>query len=208
MNSHPAQCQCQQAKKYYNASGVEGYGFAHQFSRPTFLKFLKSTAGQKCSSAAETSRIIGSSNTSLVFKTQAFEIRGMNGSCAVSAWSGSCPSMKSLAIHQDRERESVINILNFLPTNQKFIKWVGNHQAFIVKNNFRSNKNQMRSVASETGPSQSSNGVSNGAIQQREQRNHAGGDVDRSSIEKITSGAKQLRISHPPIVPQAMGAAY
>jgi hypothetical protein len=66
----------------------------------------------------------------------------------------------------------------------------------------------MRSVASETGPSQSSNGVNNGGIQQREQRNHAGGDVDRSSIEKTTSGAKQLWISHPPIVPQAMGAAY
>jgi hypothetical protein len=66
----------------------------------------------------------------------------------------------------------------------------------------------MRSVASETGPSQSSNGVNNGGIQQREQRNHAGGDVDRSSIEKTTSGAKQLWISHPPIVPQAMEAAY
>lgn len=208
MNSHPAQCQCQQAKKHYNASGAEGYAFAHQFSRRIFLKFLKSTTRQISSSTAETSRVIGSANTSLVFKTQAFEIRRMNGSCAVSGWSGSCPSVKSLAIHQDRERESVINILNFLPTNQKFIKWVGNHQAFIVKNNFRSNKNQMRSVASETGPSQSSNGISNGAIQQREQRNHASGDVDRSSIEKTTSGAKQLRISHPPIVPQAMGAAY
>lgn len=66
----------------------------------------------------------------------------------------------------------------------------------------------MRSVASETGPSQSGNGINNGAIQQREQRNHAGSDVDRSSIEKTTSGAKQLRISHPPIVPQVMGAAY
>lgn len=170
--------------------------------------FVKPVSGQNCRSAAEAAGIVCGSDAPLIIQSQALNFRWVNGSGSISTWSWRRPGINSLAINQHGEREPIVDVLNIVPANLNFVKRVGNYQTLLKENDFGPNEDQVSGVAGHSSPSEGSDGSQKISFQQLQQRDHSSRNVNRTSVEIVASGAKHFRISHAPIVPQAMGVAH
>jgi len=170
-------------------------------------KLVVSTSGEQGRGAAQTARGVGSPDALLVFKLQSSKFSWMNATSGISAWGRGRPSMVPFASNQNRKRKSVVNVINFMPTNNNLIERVSDLQSFVKEKHLGSNENKVSGVASNQSPTQSDNRVQNSVFQQVQQVDHAGRNINRTSVKVTASGSKKFRICHAAIVPQSMGVA-
>lgn|GEM_PF-1510195 len=207
MNNRPGQGKCEHGQKADDASGVKGQLLFNSMLMLLRKKLVVSTSGEQGRGAAQTARGVGSPDALLVFKLQSSKFSWMNATSGISAWGRGRPSMVPFASNQNRKRKSVVNVINFMPTNNNLIERVSDLQSFVKEKHLGSNENKVSGVASNQSPTQSDNRVQNSVFQQVQQVDHAGRNINRTSVKVTASGSKKFRICHAAIVPQSMGVA-
>lgn len=207
MNNRPGQGKCEHGQKAYDASGVKGQLLFNSMLMLLRKKLVVSSSGEQGRGAAQTTRGVGSPNALLVFKLQSSKFSWMNATSGISTWGRGRPSVVPFASNQNRERISVVNVINFMPTNHNLIERVSDLQSFVKEKYLGSYENKVSGVTSNQSPTQGGNRVQNSVFQQVQQVDHAGRNVNRTSVKVTASGSKKFRICHAPIVPQSMGVA-
>ena len=207
MNNCPGQGKCEHGQKAYDASGIKGQLFLNSRLMLLRKKLVISSSREQGRCATQTTRGVGRPNALLVFKLQSFKFSWMNATSGISAWGRGRPSVVPFASNQYRERKSVVNVFNIMPTNHNLIERVSDLQTFVKEKHLGSDENKVSGVAGNQSPTQGGNRVQNSVFQQVQQVDHAGRNINRTSIKVTASGSKKFRICHAPIVPQSMGVA-
>lgn len=149
-----------------------------------------------------TARRFTGTNHALRISPHAAQIRFVNGSRMVSAWSGSCPSVNGFIINQNRHREFSINGINTLPASGDGQKGINDSDTLVKQDNFGSVKNQISHARNSNRPGESWKQFTWVSPKKNRNGHHDAHDVNHNRHNQIAVRSENLNVCHSAILAQ------
>ena len=156
----------------------------------------KSNARKSYSYARVAARRFASAHTVGVGDLQPSDLSGVNSSTVISTGGLSRPRINFLTTNGDIHREFGADLLNLIPTDSSFAKWVGDCDAFIKDGHLGANKAEVKEVADQQAPTKSCVKAFDTLNKETLRRDTGTEKIDESRKKVTTSCTVDLRITH------------
>ena len=179
-----------------SGSGVKGGFKVERSNAVKSLELIQSGSSNRGGNTGVATRTFSGTDHAAVINSHATNFIGMNRSAVVSARSLRGKSMDFCATDAMNHihRETSINILHLMPTNDEALQGINNQQTFISKNYFRMNENQVENGAHNQSPSQGAKGVCESVINNVYVNQSANCEKGAKSHDVSTTGPKALGV--------------
>ena len=184
-------------KKYEsNESGYIKIRTVRSTDSLALSKSIVTNSSQSNSYARMAARRFTSAHTVGIGNLQSSDLSSVNSSAVISAWGLSRPRVDFFATNADIHREFNADLLNLIPTDRSFAKWVSDFDALIEDSHFRANEAEVKEEADEERPNQGQIKAIKSFYEEALCRKTSAKKIAESGEEVATSSSVDLRISH------------
>jgi len=162
----------------------------------TLSEGIKSNSRKSNSYARVAARRFASAHTVGIRNLQPSYLSGVNSPAVISAWGLGGPRVDFFATDGDVHREFDADLLNLIPADSSFAKWVGDCDALIKDSHLGADEAEMKEIADQQRPTKSCVKAFD-TLNKETLRGDTGTEkIDKSGKKVTTSRAVDLRISH------------
>lgn len=164
--------------------------------QPGFTERIESNPSQCYSNSRVSSRRFSSTHVMSVRNVQPFDLSRMHSSAVIPAWGLGRPGINLFSVNGDIHRVFGANLLNLIPADSDFAKWVGNCDAFIKESDLWTDKCEVKKKADKQRPTQGCDEAF-GSLHKETLRGQTRSEkIDGTGEEVATSRTVTLRIRH------------
>ena len=157
---------------------------------------IKSNSRKSNSYARVTARRLTSTHAVGIWNLQSSDLSGMNSPAVISAWGLGGPRVDFFATDGDIHRVFNADLLNLIPADGSFAKWVGDCDAFIKDGHLGADKAEMKEIADQQAPTKSCVKTFDTLKKETLRGDSSTEKIDARREEITTSSSVDLRIGH------------